>query len=413
MERPSIPLARPGRPTRETMRFLWKLSGPLLTLSTIAAIEMLAQKGLSIPNPPAILVLFVVYSAFSGGLVSGIFSAGIAWLYFAYFFSIPGHPFQYTGENLRRVIVWALTTPATALMVGILKRRNDRTFKEILQREQEFSASLTESLRRQKVLEQQLHRKNEELVEQNRNVQEANRLKGEFLANMSHELRTPLNAIIGFAELMHDGKAGLVSDIHKEYLGDILPSSRHLLQLINDVLDLSKVESAKMEFRPERVDLARLMGEVQDALRTMAEAKRISVAAEIHPGLGEVMADPGKLRQVLYNYLSNALKFTPEGGRVAVRMGPDGAGAFRLEVEDTGIGIESGDVAQLFVEFHQLDASTAKKYQGTGLGLALTRRIVEAQGGRVGVTSTPGKGSVFFAVLPRGGGAPRGGPDGR
>jgi len=218
---------------------------------------------------------------------------------------------------------------------------------------------------------------------------------------MSHELRTPLNAIIGFAELMHDGKVGPVSAEHKEFLGDILTSSRHLLQLINDVLDLAKVESGKMEFRPEAVDLARLVGEVRDILRTLMAKKRIRVQDEIDPAVSRVVVDPGKLKQILYNYLSNALKFTPDEGRVTIRVGPEGPETFRLEVEDTGIGIRPEDVGRLFVEFQQLDASTAKKYAGTGLGLALTKRIVEAQGGRVGVQSTPGGGSTFFAILPR------------
>ena len=171
-------------------------------------------------------------------------------------------------------------------------------------------------------------------------MQEANRLKSEFLANMSHELRTPLNAIIGFAELMHDGKVGPVSAEHKEYLGDILTSSRHLLQLINDVLDLAKVEAGKMEFRPEPVDLAQ-------AGRRGARHPARARGAEAHPprrwrstpSLGEVVLDPGKLKQVLYNYLSNAIKFTPDGGRVTIRARARGRRAFRLEVEDTGIGI--------------------------------------------------------------------------
>src|SRR5438128_1689919 len=124
---------------------------------------------------------------------------------------------------------------------------------------------------------------------------------------MSHELRTPLNGIIGFAELMHDGKVGPVSDDHKEYLGDILVSSRHLLQLINDVLDLAKVESGKMEFRPEPVDLAKLVGEVRDILRTLTAKKRIRLAVEVDPSLTDVEADPAKLKQILYNYLSNAI----------------------------------------------------------------------------------------------------------
>jgi PAS domain S-box-containing protein len=260
---------------------------------------------------------------------------------------------------------------------------------------------ISKDITEQKALEEQLRRKNEELEEQYRRVQEANRLKSEFLANMSHELRTPLNGIIGFAEVLHDEKAGRVSAEQKEYLGDILTSGRHLLQLINDVLDLSKVESGKMDFRPEPVRLENVISEVCDIVRTLAAQKRIRISSEVSPEVTEIVADSAKLKQVLYNYLSNALKFTPDEGRVTVRVLPEGPEEFRLEVEDSGIGIRPEDVPKLFVEFQQLDASTAKKYQGTGLGLALTKRIVEAQGGRVGVQSTPAEGSTFFAVLPR------------
>ncbi len=260
---------------------------------------------------------------------------------------------------------------------------------------------ISKDITAQKLLEEQLRRKNEELEEQNRRVQEANRLKSEFLANMSHELRTPLNAIIGFAEVMHDGRVGPVSLSHKEYLGDILSSSSHLLQLINDVLDLAKVESGKMEFRSEPVDLSKLIGEVKDVLRTLSARKRIPIAVEADPTLTGVVNDSAKLKQILYNYLSNALKFTPDGGQVIVRAKPEGTDAFCLEVQDTGIGIRAEDLSRLFVEFQQLDASAAKKYPGTGLGLALTKRIVEAQGGRVGVHSVMGQGSTFYAILPR------------
>jgi len=218
---------------------------------------------------------------------------------------------------------------------------------------------------------------------------------------MSHELRTPLNSIIGFAELMHRGKVGHVSAEHKEYLGDILTSSKHLLQLINDVLDLAKVESGKMEFRPEKVDLAKLIGEVRDILRGLAASKRIQVAADVDPAVASAVVDPARLKQVLYNYLSNALKFTPEDGRVAIRIAPEGPDFFRLDVEDTGIGIRKDDLVRLFVEFQQLDTSSAKKHQGTGLGLALTRRIVENHGGSVHVRSSFGQGSTFSALLPR------------
>ncbi|CAN5466612.1 hypothetical protein BH09SUM1_BH09SUM1_21290 [soil metagenome] len=234
-----------------------------------------------------------------------------------------------------------------------------------------------------------------------RTAEEANRLKSEFLANMSHELRTPLNAIIGFAELMHDGKAGVVSSQHKEFLGDILTSSRHLLQLINDVLDLAKIESGKMEFHPERVDVNRVVADVRNTLRGIASKKKISLEMEIDPAVAVVVIDAAKLRQVLYNYLSNAIKFTPDGGRITIRVRPVEGDMFRLEVEDTGIGITPEDIGRLFAEFKQLDAGTSKQYSGTGLGLVLTKRIVEAKGGTVGVTSNPGKGSIFFATLPR------------
>src|SRR5713101_4215982 len=216
--------------------------------------------------------------------------------------------------------------------------------------------------------------------------------KSQFLANMSHELRTPLNAILGFTQLLHDGEVGPLTAEQREFLGNVLTSSRHLLRLINDVLDLAKVESGKLDFRPEPIDLPELIGEVNAILRTAAAVKKVRV---------QVAVDPARLKQVLYNYLSNALKFTPSGGSVTVRASPEGTDFFRLEVHDTGSGIQPADLARLFVEFQQLDAGAAKKHAGTGLGLALTKRIVEAQGGSVGVRSTPGTGSVFHAVLPR------------
>jgi PAS domain S-box-containing protein len=232
-----------------------------------------------------------------------------------------------------------------------------------------------------------------------RQMQEASRLKGEFLANMSHELRTPLNAIIGFADLMYRGKVDPAD--HREYLGDILTSSRHLLQLINDVLDLAKVESGKMEFRPESVDLVTLVGEVRDILRGLAASKRLRVEVSIAPDVATVVVDPARVKQILYNYLSNAIKFTPEEGTIDVRVTAEGATLFRIDVDDTGVGIAADELGKLFIEFQQLDAGTAKKYQGTGLGLALTKRLVEAHGGRVAVRSVPGQGSTFSAILPR------------
>jgi protein-histidine pros-kinase len=230
---------------------------------------------------------------------------------------------------------------------------------------------------------------------------EANRLKSEFLANMSHELRTPLNAIIGFNELVYKGKAGAISERQHEYLGDSLSSARHLLQLINDVLDLAKVEAGKMEFRPQPVDLEQLTGEVRDVLRGLAMGKRLHIETEIDSTLSPVVVDPARVKQVLYNFLSNAIKFTDDGGTVTIRIAPAGSAEFRIDVQDTGIGVSPENMSKLFVEFQQLDATTAKRYQGTGLGLALTKRIVEGHLGRVEVLSTLGRGSTFSAILPR------------
>ena len=239
------------------------------------------------------------------------------------------------------------------------------------------------------------------LEAENRQIQEANRLKSQFLANMSHELRTPLNAVIGFADLLHSGFVKPESPKHHEFLGHIGTSGRHLLQLINDVLDLSKVESGKFDFYPEAVDLAAMLKEVQDILHTAIQRKHIVLTTDIDPAITDIRLDPSRLKQVLYNYLSNAIKFTAAGGKVTVRAFAQGPEHFRLEVEDTGIGIAPADLPRLFTEFQQLDAGYSKQHQGTGLGLALTRRLVQAQGGSVGVRSTLDAGSVFHFVLNR------------
>jgi signal transduction histidine kinase len=231
---------------------------------------------------------------------------------------------------------------------------------------------------------------------------EGSRLKSAFVANMTHELRSPLNGIIGFSQLLYAGHIDPASAEYKRSLGDILFSARHLLSLINDVLDLAKVESGKAEFTSEAVDPTQLVEEVRGVLRAVAAQKDIRIEAQVAPDLGGVVLNPAKLRQVLYNYVSNAIKFSGNGARVTIRLRPTGHDWFRLEVEDSGQGISAEDSKKLFTEFHQLDSSSSTWHQGTGLGLALTRRIVEAQGGSVGVTSEPGKGSIFWAVLPRG-----------
>jgi len=247
----------------------------------------------------------------------------------------------------------------------------------------------------------QLRHESQRLEAENRQLTDATRLKSEFLSMMSHELRTPLNAIIGFSDLLVLGRVATMPAKCQEFGRHIAASGRHLLQLINDVLDLSKIEAGKFEFRPMQVNLPVLVDGIVAILEPMASNSGLRMHAEVDPGLTDLVLDPMRLKQVLYNFISNAIKFTPSGGQVTVRALPEGLDCFRIEVEDTGIGVAAEDQPGLFVMFHQLDSSIGRKYEGTGLGLALTRKLVEMQGGSVGMRSTLGVGSVFYMVLKR------------
>jgi PAS domain S-box-containing protein len=247
-------------------------------------------------------------------------------------------------------------------------------------------------------LEQRVRERTAELQEAKERAEAAGRAKSDFLASMSHELRTPLNGIIGFAEFMIDGRPGPLNPKQKEYLGDVLASGRHLLQLINDLLDLSKVEAGKMRLYPEAFRIADAIEEVRAVMRPLAEQKNITITTIIEPPLDVATLDEQKFKQVLYNLLSNAVKFTEAGGRVAISAAPRDASHFALIVADSGIGIKAEDMARLFTDFEQLD--DAQRHGGTGLGLALTRRLVELHGGAINVASEFGKGSTFTVVLP-------------
>lgn len=258
-----------------------------------------------------------------------------------------------------------------------------------------------EALRESKEdLEIKVTERTAELAAAKERAESAARLKSEFLASMSHELRTPLNGIIGFTEFLIDEKPGPLAPKQKEYMGDVLSSARHLLQLINDVLDLAKVESGKMELHLDTFSMRKIVEEVAAVIKGMANKKRIALSIEVGPDLESVTLDQHKMKQVLYNLLSNAVKFTDENGTVGVvarRLDQD---QMEIQVKDTGIGIKPEDIGRLFTEFEQLDSGTARRFQGTGLGLALTRKLAELQGGRVGVESEFGKGSTFTVVLP-------------
>ena len=248
--------------------------------------------------------------------------------------------------------------------------------------------------------DQLLRVQNKKLENATRAAEAANRLKSEFIANVSHELRTPLNGILGFTQLLYDDMVPPSSPKHKEFLGHIISSGNQLLQLINEVLDLAKIEANKMEFHPEKIHLEKILSDLKDTFQSRITEKNIQLDIQIDPTLGDIIIDPEKLTQVFNNYLSNSFKFSLSNSRISIRILKDKNDYFRLEVEDTGIGIKAEEIGKLFTKFHQINASTTKEYQGTGLGLALTKRIVEAQGGSVGVSSTFGKGSVFYAMLP-------------
>jgi PAS domain S-box-containing protein len=228
----------------------------------------------------------------------------------------------------------------------------------------------------------------------------ANRMKSEFLATMSHELRTPLNGILGFTELLVDGRPGPLNARQHQYLNEVLNSGRHLLQLINDVLDLSKVEAGRMEFFPETVGLDEVIEDSCAGLRPLAEQKQITLQRQVTPPGASGALDRKKFKQVLYNLLSNAVKFTPEGGRIDIAASVDAQHQLKVSVRDNGIGIKAEDLPRLFVQFEQLDSGQARRYQGTGLGLALTRKLVEFQGGTIGVESVHGQGTTFTFTLP-------------
>jgi PAS domain S-box-containing protein len=237
-----------------------------------------------------------------------------------------------------------------------------------------------------------------ELEARNREIERANRLKSEFLASMSHELRTPLHTIIGFAELLKEGGEGVLNESQMRFVSHIHRDSEHLLELINDVLDLSKIEAGQLALKREVYLLARSVSEALAAIRPGAAAKGIAIE-ERGEGDSMVDADPLRVKEMLYNLLSNAVKFTPEGGKVWVETSED-AGFARVTVGDTGIGIPSGEQENIFDKFYQVGNTTRGVREGTGLGLSITKELVQMHGGWMEVESAPGKGSRFTFTLP-------------
>ncbi len=308
-----------------------------------------------------------------------------------------------------------LTTLASQAVIAM---ENSRLYEELWQAARQLEARVEERTR-------ELHAANLQLEEARNHAERVSGHKTEFLANMSHELRTPLNAILGFSELLTDEKFGPLNEKQQRYVGHVHSSGRHLLNLINDLLDLSKVEAGKMEIYREQISLRVALEEALNLVNWEAEKKNLRLALAVDPDLSSLSADPVRFRQILYNLLSNAVKFTPEGGIVTVSARCVQGSAFRVQgsegtdhepstmnheprgdfieirVQDTGIGIAAEDLPKLFQPFTQLEPVYAKEQQGTGLGLALTKRLVELHGGQIRAESEgEDQGSTFTVRLP-------------
>ncbi len=239
-----------------------------------------------------------------------------------------------------------------------------------------------------------------ELEEARQAAEESSRVKSNFLANMSHELRTPLNAIIGFSELIRDAQIGPVAVRYRDYARDIHTSGAHLLSLINDVLDLSKVEAGQLELREEPVDLSQVMNECSKMIADRVSTAALEFAIECPPELPPLVADELRLKQIVLNLLSNAVKFTPAGGRVVLSASMVEDGDIAISVSDTGIGMEPTEIFIALEPFRQLEGAFNRRFEGTGLGLPLVRRLAELHGGTLTITSAKGRGTVAIVRLP-------------
>ena len=292
----------------------------------------------------------------------------------------------------RTVVATPLVRKGVPLGALSLRRRQVRPFsdKEI---------ALLQTFADQAVIAIENVRLFHEIAHKNRQLEAASQHKSEFLANMSHELRTPLNAVIGFSEVLLQRMFGELNAKQDEYLKDIYASGQHLLSLINDILDLSKIEAGRMELAPAPFHLPSALENAVTLVKERATRHSITLELNLDPRLGELVGDERKVKQVVLNLLSNAVKFTPEGGRISLKAGLTD-GTVEISVTDTGIGIAPDDQAAIFEEFRQVGTDETREQEGTGLGLTLAKKFVELHGGRIWVESEVGRGSTFTFTLP-------------
>lgn len=326
-------------------------------------------------------------------------------------------PDLFTPDKIRLAQVFA-NQAATVI-------ENARLVEGLEEKVEERTRQLADANYELNAVNKELEMRRQEAEDAKQQADAANRAKSDFLSNMSHELRTPLNSIIGFSEMMADGMAGPLTEQQKEYLNDVVDSGHHLLSLINDILDLSKVEAGKMELEPSEFNFGELIEGSLVMFREKAMKHNIKLKAEVEEELGNITADERKIKQVIANLLSNAFKFTPDGGSVRVTARKAHGSQLmahskkdvshelsamnyeldrnfiEISVVDTGIGISEEDQKKLFQPFQQLETTLTKKVAGTGLGLNLCRKFIELHGGRIWVESEEGKGSKFIFTIPR------------